>query len=434
MRFDDRICCFTLILAGAATARATECGELRLEQARLSAAATVENSLASTIADATKAKHQAAAKEASAQLKTVEKKLAAACAPRKATIAALPLGYLSTGPGNASRVSVEPGEKWGLSLTTLAGAGAGITFQDAAIVSAPAGARWEIDSKVAGEANGLALIVATDAQLTVEEPVAGRGAWRIELGKGAPLIVPYAKVKSCASASGATDVGGARLSGASCQMLLRAAPLDGKDAVPERGRAVLLGEWQYGDRVGFEIGDEIAEVAPPPGPAPRVDLVLELSAPIPGISDGKKLLVTAGANRKSGAQGAMVKLAAECGDDSACQDRWHDVEVWYDRAFAVPQVRVRPTGSGRVTGAILDRLGKLVAGQRVLAQVGDRKVITMADPDSKFRFDGLPAGEVTVTPIARSLSAKPQKALAHSVTLGVAGGIAPKLFIDRLFE
>ena len=427
----SRLAAASLLIATAAgSAAATECGELRAEAAQWKAAASVEETLASTIGDATRAKHQAAARESSAQLKNIERRLAAACAPKRTTIAALPLGYVVVPPGNGSRASIDPGERWGLALTTLAGAKSGIVFNDPAIVNVPGGARWESEGKV----DELAVVVALDAQLTVEEPTQGVGSWRIDL-KAAPVVVPAVTLKACAE-GGSGNIGGAKLPATTCAMLLRVAPLASPTAVPERGRATLIGEWQYGDRAGFELGDELAEVASS-GPPPRLDLALDLAAPIPGVSEGKKLVVTAGLNRKQNLAGSAVKLAEECGaDDTACQEQWFSVEVWFDRTFAVPFVRRRPLEKTaiRFVGSVADRLGKTLSGQRVMAASTERRIYAITDPEGKYRFDGLPAGELTIAAVGKKLGQKPQAEYQKVLPVGVLSGSAPKILIDRLFE
>ncbi len=402
----------------AARAAASECGDWRRRTERLQAVAAAEGRLG----------HDKQAKEAAAELRVAEKKTQAACAPRKVGVLALPLGVLAPAPGAGSRASFDPGPDWGLQLTTLAGAPGGVTFSEVATVTAPPG-RLDLDAKAAEDLGGAAVVVATDAQLTVEEPAPGRGAWRIET-HGKPLVVGVDKLRACAAASSPADVGGARLPPSSCAMLLHAFPLASPQAVPERGRAALLGEWQYGDRVAFEIADELAEVPSAGLPAPRLDLALDLAAAIPGVADGKKLVVSVVGNRRTG--GGALRLAEECGDDG-CPEKWHDVEIWWDRAFAQPFVRRRPTESNKATGVVLDRLGKTVAGQRLAAFTGERRVITMTDADSKWRIDGV-VGEVSFVPVGKSLTARPNRQLGQTAWIGGAGGAVPKLFIDRLFE
>src|SRR5262249_8119845 len=160
------------------------CGELRAQAANLKTAAQVEEQLAASIADATRPKHAAAAKEATAQAKALEKKLAAACAPRSATIAAIPLRCLPVAPGHASHPGLDLADRWALSLTTQAGAASGVVFADPATVAAPSDMRLDSDAhrkELGDEKTGVLVVAALDAQLTVEEPQPGRGAWRIDV-------------------------------------------------------------------------------------------------------------------------------------------------------------------------------------------------------------------------------------------------------------
>ncbi len=417
---------FTLALDGAAAA--TECGDARAQAAQWRAIAQVEDNLAATDG-ANRGKHQAALRDAQGQLKRAEARAASACATHRATIAALPLGYVVTPPGAGSKAWVEPGDRWGLTLTTLAGAKNGIVFNDAAVVTVPAGGRWEWD----GKPDELAVVAALDAQLVVDEPSPGVGAWRIDL-TGAPVILPASELRKCAE-SGA-PVSGAKLPATTCAMLLRVDPFGGPSAVPERGRAVAIGEWQYGDRAGFELGDELSDVAAG-GPPPRLDLALDLSAPIPGVTEGKKLVVTVGLNRKTNLAGSAVKLSQECGgDDTACQAQWLAVDLWFDRVFAVPFVRRRALDKGaqQLSGTVADRLGKPLAGQRVMLQSGEHRILTITDADGKYHLDAPPAGEVTVAAVGRKLGAKPRADYLHAFMVGATVGPGPKLLIDRVFE
>ncbi|MSP62980.1 MAG: carboxypeptidase regulatory-like domain-containing protein [Myxococcales bacterium] len=421
-----------LALGPSGVALATECGDLRTQAAGWRAALTVEEQLSSTLADATKAKHQSAAKEAATALKLIEKKLSAACAPRRVSIAALPLGYVAVPPGNGSRSWIEPGDRFGIALTTLAGAKGGLVFNDALTVSVPAGGRWESEAKGPSDSE-LELMVAIDAQLTVEEPAAGVGSWRIDL-KGAPLLVPLGKVKACAASDGG-DVGGARLAASTCQMLLKVDPLGSATALPERGRASLFGEWQYGDGAGFEIGDELADV-PASGAPPRLDLLLDLSAAIPGVSDGKRLAVSLGLNRKTSAAGTVMKLTHECAGDAACEEQWFTVSIWFDRIFAVPFVQ-RRFHSGtpvKVIGRITDRLGKPMGGQRVMATGEGRRVFAITDSEGKYHFEWLPSGELSLAAVGKKLGAKTRSEYVRPFSLGLVTGTAPKILVDRLLE
>jgi Carboxypeptidase regulatory-like domain len=419
-------------------AAATECGDLRLQQANLKAATTVEEQLAASIADATGKKHQAAAKDAAAQAKALDKKIATVCAPRTVTIAALPIAYLSVAPGAGSRTAIDF-DRFALTFTTLAGAGGGLTFPDPVTLPAPSDMRLDSDAhkkELAEEPSGILVIAATDAQLTVEEPAPGRGAWRLEW-RGKPIVAPLSRLAACAAASTSQEVGGVKLAPSACQTLLRAAPLGpthAAAAVPERGRAIRLGEWQFGNGAGLELLDELAEVATAAGPAPRLDLTLDLSAPLPNVSDGKKLAVSLGANKRPSAAGAALKLANECGEDAKCKGRWFAAEIWLDRVFAVPLLRPRPTSTSKVVGRIADRLEKPIAGQRVLAASGDRRVVTVTDADGKYRFEGLSAGDWTFSITSKHSANRPPRDAALRAALPLTGGDGPKIHADKLFE
>ena len=405
---------------------ATECGELRLQSASLKAAATVEQGLG----------HADKAKDAQTKLKAIDKQREAACAPRKVTISALPLGYVSLPPGNASHASFDPGEKWRLSLATNAGASSGVVFAEMATVDLPHGLHWDTAAGGKTVAGDLMIAYATDATLTVEEPQPGKGVWKVEV-KSRPQLVSLAAARSCADGKGDA---GAKLTPAQCQVLVRADPLGGKaTGLPERARAVLLGEWQYGGGTVIELGDEELSEIPESAGAPRLELNLDLSAPIPGISDGKKLTVTLEANGQTGGGGAGLKLAQDCGTDAACDKQRLAVEIWYDRVYGVPFWRTPPAAAGTATGAkiggkITDRLSRPIAGQRVRAIVAGRHAVTMTDSDGEYRFEGLSSGDATIYPISRKMSGKPRADLVKTVPVGMGEQKAPPILVDKLFE
>jgi hypothetical protein len=410
-----------VVLLLAARARATECGELRLAVAHFKAAATAEEA----------ARRTKQANEAREALHAAQGKLAAACAPRHATILALPLGYLPVPSGNASKLSFDAGDRWRLNIITQAGAPSGIVFMDPVALDLPA-LHWESASlaKAPGEA---LLAVAVDAQLTVEEPVAGRGSWRIDLKGKPPLTIPMSQIRACAGGKGDA---GAHLGRDTCQMLARVDPVPRPGAVPDRGRALLVGEWQYGWHTGFELGDVELSELPAGGPAPRLDLALPLSAPIPGIADGKKLEVTFEANRQERLEGVALKLGHECAaDDGVCEGQRFDVEVWYDRIFGVPFLRTPPAAAAatRADGRVTDRLARPVAGQRVTLQSGGRKILTITDKFGDYRFDGLFGGEALIFAVGRKPTSKPLEE-SRTVSLGLGELKVPVLYVNKLIE
>jgi hypothetical protein len=411
-------------LLASSAASATECGELRLAVAHLKAAAAIEESL----------HHAAPAFTARSQLKQAEGKIKSACAPRKANIAALPLGYVSVPPGNLSKITVEPTEAWHLQFTTRAGAKNGLVFAEPATLELPEGLKWETEVSASSAANELLIAVATDAVVTVEEPAPGKGSWRIE-AKAKPALVPLSKLRACAGGKGDA---GLKLGRAACALLAGIDPVAQPGALPDRGRAVPLGEWQFGYRGNLELGAE--ELSEPPSRvgATRVDLPLELSAPLPGVSDGKQLLVTLEANTQDKPDGALLKLGhGGCGDDDEkCEQARFAVEVWYDRAFGVPFLRVPPPGplTGALTGKVTDRLARPVTGQRVLVTASGRRVITVTDDHGDFRFDALQAGDASVVPVGKLQSNTPKGDETRAVKVGMEALKVPVIFVNKLYE
>lgn len=408
-------------------ARATECGDLRLQATNWKAAAAVEQQL----------NHSGTAREAKTQLEKVERKIQQACAPKTVTIAALPLGYLAVPPGTASRAAFDPPEKWRPQFTTAAGAQAGILFAEPASLDVPRNMHWEADARAVKAPGDVLVAVVEGAKLTVEEPQAGRGTWRISTTQK-PTLVASSQLRLCAQGKPA-DLGGLKLSQPSCQMLARVDPLGAvAGALPERGRAMLVGEWQYGPQVTLDLGSEELADLSPSGSEPSVPLTLDLSAPIPGVSDGKHLVVTAETNRLPSGGGATFKLSQECAaGDAACEKQWFAEEVWFDRAFGVPFLRAPSTGGTgtRIVGRIADRLERTIVGQRVLVDDAGRHVVTMTNSDGDYRFDGMPAGQATVFPVARHVGDRPAKPdQAKRLLVGSGEAKAPTLLIDKLFE
>lgn len=407
-----------LLLLSASSARATECGELKLQATYLKAAVGAEETL----------RNASKVKELTAALKSLERRVASACAPKRVGISALPLGYLPVPPGNSSRVTFDPGESWQLVMTAH-GLRGGLTLGEPALVQLPAGMHWEVDGKV-GKAGDIMIAVATNAQLVIEETSLGKGSWRVEV-RGQPTLVSLAQIRGCAEGSSI-----AGLSPAACAVLARIDPLGGGGALPERGRALLVGEWQYGGPIAIDLGDEELTGMVTGGPPPRLDMPLELTSPIDGITEGRQLMVTFEGNRQNAGGGAGFRLANDCGDDAACAKQRFAVEIWYDRIFGVPFIRTPPRVpySASIVGRIANRLERPIGGQRMMATAGGRSAITLTDRDGSYRFDGLFPGEVSIFPVARKLGEKPRADQTRTLTAGAAETKATVLYIDRFFE
>jgi hypothetical protein len=407
------------ILLAANGARATECGDLRAQVARLTAALKAEEQL----------KRGAGGNEARSTLRTAQSKLDKACAPRKATITALPLGWVAVPQGNLSKATVDLSQGAGLVATTRAGAAAGIVFEEPVTIEIPPGTTLEVKPSPKPEHGELLLAVSTDAQLTMEEPDAGRGTWRIELKKP-PVTLPLSKVKA-----GAHGKGESGLSQAACKALLAAAPLHGEGALPERGRAIFLGEWQYGWQAGLDLDPATLGEGVPPQAAPELDLALELSAPIPGVSDGKHLHVTLGANKRVRPDGFSFKLGHGCGDDdTACEEARYAVEVWWDRVFGVPFLRTPRAGTARVVGQVTDRLARPIAGQRMRLTVGDRRIVTTTDERGSFRFVSVPSGTGVVVPVGKDPGNPSKGDESRTVPVGLGETKVPVIYENKLWE
>jgi hypothetical protein len=407
-----------LILVG--NAGATECGEARVAQAHFKAAAQMEQDQ----------HHAGPAHSARESLDKADSKVRSACVPHKVKLTALPLGYLSLPPGIGSKASFEPGSDWALHLSTAAGAQNGIVFNDPAALELPGGTKWETPENAKGPE--LYLAVATDAQLTVEEPEAGKGTWKIELEKTAML--PMTAVRACAGGKGDA---GAKLDKATCQMLLRVDPAGGANALPEPGRAAYVGEWQYGWKAGLDVGDLEMSETPTAGMPAHLELPLTLSAPIPGVSDGKKLVVSLQSNGQLKPIGANFKLAQECGnDDENCQKVRHVVTVWYDRAFGVPFARVRPAGAAKsgAAGKVADRLAKPMIGQRLMLLAPGRKIITISDDIGEYHFTDLAGGEATIFAVGKKPTDRPGKEESRKAMVGMGEAKVPILYVTKLFE
>ncbi len=406
-----------------AAARATECGELRRDVNHLRAAAAVDEA----------AGRKALVADSRAKLKTLEKKMATACAPRKVTVAALPLGYISLPPGNLSKATFDAGENWGLTFTTQAGAAGGLVFNDAATMTLPP-LHLETELSPAKTAGEILVALAFDAALTVEEPQPGHGTWAIEV-KNKPQLVAMSKLRACAA--GKPDPA-LKLSASACSGILPVDPLARPTgSEPERGRAFAFGEWQYAWHATLELGPEIARPAPNDLPPPRVAFTLELSAPVPGVSDGKKFAVALEQSPREQPGGFAFKLGQGCGDDDQkCEDDRFPVEIWYDRAFGVPFLRAPETGAqhGQLAGKVSDRLARPVANQRILVTDGARRIITISDAQGDYNLTGLTAGDATVIPCGKDPAKVPTGDESRAVKIGAGETKVPVIFINKLFE
>ncbi len=399
-------------------ARATECGDARRAADHLGAAAAAEQAL----------HHAGPAHDARGQADQWDKKVAKACAERRVTLSALPLAYLTSAPGQ-SHIELEIPASFSLSLSTRAGAAAGIVFREPAHIDIPAGTRWSYTN------GGVAVVVARDAVLTVNEPKAGLGQWRIDLGPTPPQILPLAALTTCAAGGAAV----AHLDRADCQLLTSIVPAPAP-AVPGRGRAVYVGEWQYGWHSGLELGDEElarANDAAATDVVPRVDATLGLSAPLAGISDGKRLSVTFETHAVSHTAGARISLGHECsGDDEKCEAVRFGVAVWFDRVFGVPFIR--SVGSSltqaSAAGKIADRLARPMAGQRVMLVSGDRKIVTISDDVGEYRFIQLAGGKATVFPVGKAPTDRPGNEESKQVDIGIGETKVPMLFVNKRFD
>jgi hypothetical protein len=414
--------CLTLTLGLAARARATECGELRLAVASLKAAAAADE----------QSKRAAPAREAREALRTAQTKLEKACAPRRVTVLALPLGYVPVAGGNASKVTVDPPNDWSLRITTQAGASSGIVFPDPLMLTLGE-THWESEAAPPKSPDDLLLQVATDAQLTVEEPTAGKGAWHIELKNRA--AIPLSQLRACAAGKGDA---GAKLTKDVCAMLARVDLFARAGSIPDRGRAMLVGEWQYGWHAGFDLGDVELEREPPGPrePAARLELSLPLSGPLPGIAEDKRLPVAFEGNGQKTLSGATFKLAHECApDDGVCESQRFDVEIWYDRVFGVPFLHTpsMPFYKGSAVGKVTDRLARAVGGQRVTLQGGDRKIITISDNYGEYRFLNLAGGEAQIFAVGRKPTNKPIEE-TRPVNVGYGESKVPVLYVNKLIE
>jgi hypothetical protein len=400
-----------LLLAGW-RAEATECGAARLEVLHWRGATS--------------------AKDAAGKLRAAEKKVASACAPKTVTISALPLGYLSVPPGNLSKATLDIPEESGLTLTTRAGAASGIVFAEAAKLTTPA---VHVESTLSPDRQlGEALVVvALGAELTVEEPAPGKGSWHITVDKP-PVTLPLSKLRACAAGRDKSI----KVTAAACKELLAVVDiLPSPSALPERGRARLLGEWQWGWHAGFDLGPDELQAPPRTAPRPAVPMTLELSAPLTGISDGKLLHVNIEDNARDKVAGLAMKIGHGCGDDDEkCETQRFVAEIWFDDAFGVPVLRApqTPPSPGALTGKVADRLARPLVGQRVQCTSTRGVSVTITDNEGNFRFDGLAGGDAVVVPVGKLPGTIAKGDEKRSIK--VAGGETkvPIIYENRILE
>src|SRR5262249_20787575 len=135
--------------------------------------------------------------------------------------------------------------------------------------------------------------------------------------------------------------------------------------------------------------------------------------------------------------GAVFKLAQECGnDDEACQKVRHSVTVWYDRAFGVPFLRLRPVGAAKAsaTGKVADRLAKPMISQRLMLIQPGRKIVTISDDLGEYHFIDLSGGEATIFPVGKKPTDRPGKEESRKAMVGVGEAKVPILYVTKLFE
>lgn len=409
----------TVLVGAAGRAEATECGETRREVDRLKAAITVDET----------ARRPAQVSAARAKLQLVEKKLAAACATHKATIVALPLGYVTLPEGNGARAEVTYGENWEIKLTTLAGAKNGVVIAGAATLSSPWGTKLVAEAATPAKPWEPLVAVALGPTVTFEEPRAGEGTWKIALASP-PELIALAKLRSCADGKVKMD----KLPPSACKMLANSYPLATSRSVPERGRAVLVGEWQYGWKAEHTLTPTELGPLPENSLPMRLDLDLELTAPLADVSDGKRLPVTIEGNRQTTTDGTLLQLAHACNDDEACEKKRFAVEVYWDRVFAMPLIRPPVAGYGNILGKVTDRLAKPLGGQRLLVTGQGRRIIAITDKDGEFKISGLGGGDYMIYPVGKDPTNLYKSDEKHPMTVGFGDIKMPVIFMNRLHE
>ncbi len=406
---------------GVRRAEATECGLARRQVDQLKAAIAVDEA-------ARRGKEVAAARS---KLAAIEKIVDKQCVARKANIVALPLGYVTLPDGNASHSSFTYSENWEITLTTQAGARHGLAFNTPASVTSAWGTKLAATDKSGLKPGETLIAVALGAQLVVEEPRPGEGAWKITLA-APPVLIPATKLRACADGKAKLD----KLTPHSCEVALSAYPVPFADSVPGRGRAVYVGEWQYGWQAGQTLNAETLGPLPASTDPVRLDLELELDAPLGAITSGlKRLPVTIEGNRQASTDGVAIELGQTCNDEEACEKKRFAIEVWWDRVFAMPLLRQPHSVGLVVTGKITDRLAKPIAGQRVLLEGKGRRIIGITNKEGEYRFDHLGGGEHTLFPVGKSptnlLKGGEEK---KTVMVGFGDNKLPVTFINRLHE
>lgn len=416
----------TVLLATAGQAAATECGEARAQLAHLRGAQAISN-------------------QAKALLPAAERKVASACTPKKVTIAALPLGLVPVPQGNLSKVTWRPPEGFAMMVSTRAGAPAGLVVKEPAQLTV-AGVTLETAPSAAPKANEALVALARDAELTVDEPSPGSVTWTIGL-PSAPTIVPLSTLQACAAGKDKS----LKLAVGTCRAVVDALPLaPTPNARPERHRALRLGEWQYGWGTTLELGAvELGLDEAVKGlrgvPSPAVPMALELSAPIPGLSDGKRLDVTLQLGQLSAPPEVTLKLGHGCGDDdTACEGQRFAVEIWLDLVtgslfFVPPPTPVAtPSGqlkAGALVGKVADRLARAIGGQRLLyTGPGGRQIITTSDKQGEFHFVGLSGGEASVIPVGRVPTNILRGDEKRTVVVGLGESKVPIIYVNKLHE
>lgn len=409
------------LLAGGKAAQATECGTARRQVEQLKAAIAVDES-------ARRGKEVAAAR---AKLQSLQATVDRTCTTKRATIIALPLGYVTLPEGNASKSEITYSENWEITLTTQAGARHGIAFNTPATVTSAWGTKITADEKSGLKPGETLVAVALGASLVVEEPRPGEGTWKIALA-APPTLIPATKLRACADGKLKLE----KLTPFSCEVALSAYPLPFPDSVPGRGRAVYVGEWQYGWQAGHVLVTEtMGGFAESKDPV-RFDLELELDQPLGAITTGlKRLPVTIEGNRQASTDGVTITLGHTCNDDEACEKKHFAAEIWWDRVFAMPILRQPQSVDLVASGKVTDRLAKPIAGQRLLLEGKGRRIITSTNKDGEYRFTALGGGEYTLYPVGKSptnlLKGGEEK---RTVQIGFAEAKLPVLFLNRLHE
>lgn len=411
-----------LALTGAArTAHATECGTARRQVEQLKAAIAVDEA-------AKRGKEVAAARS---KLAGLERAVDKSCVAKKATIIALPLGYVTLPEGNASKSEITYSENWEVTLHTQAGARNGIAISAPATVTSAWGTKLTADDKSGVKPGETLIALALGAQLVIEEPKAGEGTWKVTL-PAPPTLYAASKLRACADGKVKIE----KLTPYSCELALSAFPLPYPDSVAGRGRAVYVGEWQYGWQAGHTLNAETLGPLPEAKDPARLDLDLELDQSLgPITAHLKRMPVTIEANRQGSTDGVQIALGQNCNDEEACEKKHFAVEVWWDRVFAMPILRQPQSVDLVVSGKVTDRLAKPIAGQRMLLEGKGRRIFSITNKEGEFRFSALGGGDYTLYPVGKSptnlLKGGDEK---RAVQVGFGETKLPVFFINRLHE